>query len=71
MGGAGAAVAEAMADRGIAKPLLNLGLPDRFIDHGDAAQLLSMCGLDANGIVASILQRFNTDEPSMAIDCGR
>jgi 1-deoxy-D-xylulose-5-phosphate synthase len=61
MGGAGAAVAEAMAAEGIVKPLLNLGLPDQFIDHGDAAQLLAACGLDAKGIAASIRQRFSKD----------
>jgi 1-deoxy-D-xylulose-5-phosphate synthase len=58
MGGAGAAVAEALAAAGVVKPLLMLGLPDRFIDHGDAAQLLALCGLDATGIQASIQQRF-------------
>src|SRR5450830_491423 len=58
MGGAGAAVAEAMAAEGIVKPLLMLGLPDRFIDHGDPATLLAGVGLDAKGIEASIRQRF-------------
>ena len=68
MGGAGAAVAEAMAAEGIVKPLLNLGLPDQFIDHGDANQLLAMCGLDAKGIVASIRQRFSKDEPRLVVN---
>ena len=58
MGGAGSAVAEALAAAGITKPLLMLGLPDRFIDHGDVTQLLALCGLDAEGIKASIQQRF-------------
>ncbi|MDP3841898.1 MAG: 1-deoxy-D-xylulose-5-phosphate synthase [Oxalobacteraceae bacterium] len=58
MGGAGAAVAEALAAAGIVKPLLMLGLPDRFIDHGDTVQLLALCGLDADGIQASIQRRF-------------
>ena len=65
MGGAGAAVAEALAAAGIVKPLLILGLPDRFIDHGDAAHLLAMCGLDAAGIAASIKQRFGKGEPRL------
>jgi len=39
-------------------PILHLGLPDRFIDHGDPAQLLAECGLDARGIVAAVLARF-------------
>jgi hypothetical protein len=56
MGGAGAAVAEALAAAGCVKPLLNLGLPDRFIDHGDVSQLLAQCGLNAEGIAASIRQ---------------
>ncbi|MBI1890936.1 MAG: 1-deoxy-D-xylulose-5-phosphate synthase [Burkholderiales bacterium] len=62
MGGAGAAVAEALAEAGIVKPLLILGLPDKFIDHGDAQQLLAMCGLDGAGIAASIKRRFSNDE---------
>jgi len=58
MGGAGAAVAEAMAAAGIVKPLLILGLPDKFIDQGDPAALLASVGLDAKGIAASIRARF-------------
>ncbi len=57
-GGAGSAVAEALAARGIVVPLLHLGLPDAFIEHGDPAQLLASCGLDAAGIAASIMARF-------------
>jgi len=68
MGGAGAAVAEAMAAEGIVKPLLNLGLPDQFIDHGDVGQLLAACGLDAKGIAASIRQRFSKDEPRLVVN---
>jgi len=58
MGGAGSAVAEALALEGIVKPLLILGLPDRFIDHGDPALLLASVGLDAHGIGKSIRERF-------------
>jgi 1-deoxy-D-xylulose-5-phosphate synthase len=61
MGGAGSAVAEALAEAGIVKPLLILGLPDRFIDHGDAPKLLAACGLDGAGIAASVLQRFGAE----------
>ena len=57
-GGAGSAVAEALAARGVAVPLLQLGLPDAFIDQGDPARQLAQCGLDAKGIVASIAERF-------------
>lgn len=58
MGGAGSAVAEALAQAGIAKPMLILGLPDKFVDHGDPALLLGQCGLNAEGIEASIRHRF-------------
>ena len=54
MGGAGSAVCEALAALGIEKKVLLLGLPDRFIDHGDSARLLSAVGLDAQGIQKSI-----------------
>ncbi|MDD3530208.1 MAG: 1-deoxy-D-xylulose-5-phosphate synthase [Gallionellaceae bacterium] len=54
MGGAGSAVAEALAELGLVRPLLHLGLPDRFIEHGDPAVLLARCGLDAAGIELSI-----------------
>jgi 1-deoxy-D-xylulose-5-phosphate synthase len=68
MGGAGAAVAEALAAAGIVKPLLNLGLPDKFIDQGDCAHLLALCGLDAKGIAASIRQRFSKGEPRLVVN---
>jgi 1-deoxy-D-xylulose-5-phosphate synthase len=57
-GGAGSAVAEAMAGVGIVRPILHLGLPDRFVDHGDQRTLLVGLGLDAAGIEASIRARF-------------
>ncbi|HWX02563.1 1-deoxy-D-xylulose-5-phosphate synthase [Collimonas sp.] len=68
MGGAGAAVAEALAAAGCVKPLLNLGLPDKFIDHGDAGLLLAQCGLNAEGIAASIRQRFGKDQPRLVVN---
>ena len=58
MGGAGSAVAEALAAAQIAKPLLQLGLPDAFIEHGDPARLLALQGLDGVGIEASVRGRF-------------
>ena len=64
-GGAGSAVGECLAENGLAMPLLHLGLPDRFIEHGDPAKLLSLCGLDAEGIEASIRQRFGL-RPALA-----
>ena len=54
IGGAGAEVARCLAELGLATPLLRLGLPDRFIDHGDSMALLAQLGLDAPGIVASV-----------------
>jgi 1-deoxy-D-xylulose-5-phosphate synthase len=54
MGGAGSAVGETLQAMGVLKPLLQLGLPDIFIEHGDPAKLLSMQGLDAAGIEASV-----------------
>jgi 1-deoxy-D-xylulose-5-phosphate synthase len=54
MGGAGSAVCEALLAMGQAKPTLILGLPDRFIDHGDPAKLLASIGLDAKGIQNAI-----------------
>ena len=63
MGGAGSAVAEALAAAGIEIPLLQLGLPDAFIDHGDPAELLALCGLDAAGIVAAVQARFGYRRP--------
>ncbi|KQQ91906.1 1-deoxy-D-xylulose-5-phosphate synthase [Massilia sp. Leaf139] len=69
MGGAGSAVAEAMAAAGIVKPLLILGLPDKFIDQGDPAALLASVGLDAKGIAASIRARFGAaGEPRLVVN---
>jgi 1-deoxy-D-xylulose-5-phosphate synthase len=58
MGGAGSAVSEALHAAGVVKPLLQLGLPDKFIEHGDPATLLALQGLDAAGIEVSVRQRF-------------
>jgi 1-deoxy-D-xylulose-5-phosphate synthase len=58
MGGAGSAVMESLHAAGIVVPVLLLGLPDQFVEHGDPGKLMSMCGLDAAGIEASIVKRF-------------
>ncbi|HEY4083557.1 MAG TPA: 1-deoxy-D-xylulose-5-phosphate synthase [Burkholderiaceae bacterium] len=58
MGGAGSAVLEALQAAGISMPVLQLGLPDDFVEHGDPNKLMSQCGLDAAGIEQSILKRF-------------
>jgi 1-deoxy-D-xylulose-5-phosphate synthase len=54
MGGAGSAIAEYLAELGLSQRLLHLGLPDRFVEHGDPATLLARCGLDAAGIEAAV-----------------
>jgi 1-deoxy-D-xylulose-5-phosphate synthase len=58
MGGAGSAVGEFMQKANILKPLLSLGLPDEFVEHGDPAKLMALHGLDAAGIAQSILQKW-------------
>ena len=57
-GGAGSACLEALAAEGLERPLLQIGLPDHFVDHGDPAVLLRECGLDADGIGSAIRRRF-------------
>lgn len=54
MGGAGAAVMEAMQDMDMHTPVLCLGLPDTFIEHGVHETMLAECGLNATGIAAAI-----------------
>ena len=58
MGGAGSAVLEYLQAHGLNCPVLQLGFPDVFIEHGDPVRLLQMQGLDAAGIVASVQRRF-------------
>ena len=64
-GGAGSAVGECLAAHGVAMPLLQLGLPDDFVGHGDPARLLAACGLDAGGIEESIRRRFLSARPTL------
>jgi 1-deoxy-D-xylulose-5-phosphate synthase len=54
IGGAGAEVARCLEMKNLRTPLLRLGLPDHFIDHGDQALMLAESGLDAAGIVRTI-----------------
>lgn len=56
-GGAGSAVNELLMAEGVAVEVLNLGLPDAFVEHGKPAELLAECGLDADGIEAAIRAR--------------
>jgi 1-deoxy-D-xylulose-5-phosphate synthase len=57
-GGAGSAVAELLASKNIQTPLLQLGLPDRFLEHASREQLLSEAGIDAPGIRSAILKQW-------------
>jgi 1-deoxy-D-xylulose-5-phosphate synthase len=59
-GGAGSAVGECLAAAGVQLPLLSLGLPDLFTEHGDPVKLMAALGLDAAGIEQSIRQRFGS-----------
>ena len=59
-GGAGSAVNECLAPLGLGARVLNLGIPDRFIDHGSAAEMRAAAGLDQAGIRAAI-DRFRAD----------
>ena len=57
IGGAGSEIERVLGERGIEVPLLRLGLPDRFIDHGEQGQLLAELGLDRDGIVRTVRAR--------------
>jgi len=54
IGGAGSAVAELLAQEGVLIPILQLGIPDRFIEHGSRDSCLVAAGLDAVGLASSI-----------------
>ena len=58
VGGAGSAVLECLQAHGLSLPVLQLGIPDHFVEHGDQAVLNQMQGLDAQGIAAAVQQRF-------------
>jgi 1-deoxy-D-xylulose-5-phosphate synthase len=57
MGGAGSAVLEALSAIGWTGKVVQLGLPDSFVEHGDPAGLLKECGLDSDGIVRQVRAR--------------
>ena len=71
LGGAGSACLEALAAMGINKPLLQLGLPDSFIEHGDYKLLMAGCGLNAEGILKSIQERFPVILPVNPVVIGK
>ncbi len=67
-GGAGSAVMEALAAEGLGIPVVMLGLPDHFVEHGDSQQLLAECGLDGEGIARAVRERLSRSgrRPGMA-----
>ena len=60
LGGAGSAVNEFLCTINSKTDVLNIGLPDQFLDHGKAEALLAECGLDENGITASIVKKLES-----------
>ena len=68
MGGAGSAVLEALARMGLNMPVLCLGVPDAFTEHGDPKVLLHRLGLDAQGLLASIRARFGSHSQDQQTD---
>jgi 1-deoxy-D-xylulose-5-phosphate synthase len=54
MGGAGSAVGEVLAAHGVLVPLLQIGIPDRFIEHGSRETCLAAAGLDLAGLSATV-----------------
>jgi 1-deoxy-D-xylulose-5-phosphate synthase len=66
-GGAGSAVSEFLNQRGLNVPVLQLGLPDEFIDHGETSALLSACGLDSSGIIRAVLQRAEEEDCTISL----
>ena len=59
------------AEAGIEIPVLVLGLPDTFVEHGDPARLLAQCGLDSAGIEQSIQRRFGAAPARLRTAAGR
>ena len=70
-GGAGSACLEALSAMGINKPLLQLGLPDEFVEHGDYKLLMSKCGLDSEGIAKAISLRFPVKTAANPVAAGK
>ena len=62
IGGAGSEVERVMTERGLKVSLVRLGLPDRFIDHGEQGQLLADLGLDKAGIMRTVRERIRTQQ---------
>ncbi len=58
LGGAGSAVAEFLLSHGNSTSIEIMGLPDKFLEHGDRKQMLADCGLDAKGIITTVQKYF-------------
>jgi 1-deoxy-D-xylulose-5-phosphate synthase len=61
-GGAGSAVNEVLLAQHHSVPVLNLGLPDQFVEHGTREELLAQCGLDSAGILRAIQKRLRSKD---------
>ena len=59
MGGAGSAVLESLESKNVTARVLQLGLPDTFIDQGDPVQMLIDCGRDKTGIIQAIRKKLS------------
>jgi 1-deoxy-D-xylulose-5-phosphate synthase len=62
LGGAGSAVNEVLLAQHHTVPVLNLGLPDHFVEHGTREELLAQCGLDSAGVLRSIQKRLRSKD---------
>ncbi len=63
IGGAGSAVSQCLHQHGLTTALLSLGLPDQFVPHGSQEELLSLLGLDADGIIESVNNQRRSGHP--------
>ncbi|HEY1076173.1 MAG TPA: 1-deoxy-D-xylulose-5-phosphate synthase [Fontimonas sp.] len=62
LGGAGSGVNEVLLAQHHAVPVLNLGLPDQFVEHGTREELLAQCGLDTSGILRAVQKRLRSKD---------
>lgn len=67
-GGAGSAVAQALADAGARTPVRTFGLPQRFLDHGRRADILAECGLTGRGIARVVVEALARRDDAVRID---
>ena len=65
-GGAGSAVSELLAERGLLVRCIHLGLPDRYLEHAEQSVQLAACGLDAAGIAARVRTELDRFAPGLA-----